>query len=84
MYEKQGLLLITPGIPATFIFIFAFAIRWWCRMQIANFRRASSDLVFRFCHGETGAVHAEGRQTVVFADKIGPPIRMPAACLLGK
>ena len=37
-------------------------------MQISNLRRASSDLVFRFHNGTTGVLHAQGRQTVAFAD----------------
>lgn len=73
----EGLLLITRRASCDFHLHFRLFDPVVCRMQIAHLRRASSDLVFRFCHGETGAVHAEGRQTVVFADKTGRPIRMP-------
>jgi len=48
-----------------------------CRMQIRNLRRASSDLVFRFVHGTTGRLHAEGMQRVAFCTPDGRPRRMP-------
>jgi acyl-CoA thioesterase FadM len=73
----EGLMLITRRASCDYHLHFRLFDPVVCRMQIANLRRASSDLVFRFCHGVTGAVHAEGRQTVVFADKSGRLIRMP-------
>jgi len=48
-----------------------------CRMQIRNLRQASADLVFRFHHGATGELHAEGLQRVAFADTDGRLRRMP-------
>lgn len=48
-----------------------------CRMHIRNLRLASSDLVFRFYHGTTGELHAEGWQRVAFARSDGRLCRMP-------
>ena len=73
----DGLMLITRSASCDYHLHFRLFDPVVCRMQIANLRRASSDLVFRFCHGVTGALHAEGRQTVVFADNTGRLIRMP-------
>lgn len=72
-----GLMLITRHASCDYHVHFRLFDPVVCRMQIANLRRASSDLVFRFHHGVTGALHAEGRQTVVFADKTGRLSRMP-------
>lgn len=48
-----------------------------CRMHIRNLRQASADLVFRFYHGATGELHAEGLQRVAFARPDGRFRRMP-------
>jgi acyl-CoA thioesterase FadM len=48
-----------------------------CRMQIRSLKAASAELVFRFHHGLTGELHAEGLQRVAFMDRSGRVRRMP-------
>jgi acyl-CoA thioesterase FadM len=74
---RDGLLLITRSATCNYHLHFRLFDPVVCRMQIRNVRNASSDLVFRFVHGTTGALHAEGSQTIAFADRSGRLCRIP-------
>ncbi len=74
---RDGLVLITRSASCDYhrnLHLFDPVV---CRMQIRNLKRASAELVFRFQHGLTGELHAEGRQRVAFMDRAGRVCRMP-------
>lgn len=74
---RDGLLLITRSANCEFHRRFRLFDAIVCRMQIRHLRKASAELVFRFHHGVTDELHAEGTQVVAFADTSGRLCRMP-------
>jgi acyl-CoA thioesterase FadM len=73
----EGLVLITKSASCEYFRNLHLFDRVVCKMQIRNLRQASSELVFRFYHGTTGELHAEGVQKVAFMDRDGRVRRMP-------
>lgn len=74
---RDGLLILTRHASCDYHRHFRLFDPIACRMQIRNLRPASAELVFRFHHGVTGALHAEGLQQVAFAEASGRICRMP-------
>jgi len=64
-----GLVLITHSVSCDFMKDFFVFDPIRCEMNVRNLKRASAELVFRFYHDHTGALHAEARHTIVFADR---------------
>ena len=74
---RDGLLLLTRSASCEYHRQLKLFDPVVCRMQIRKLRQASSDLVFRFHHGVTGELHAEGLQRVAFVGSAGRLRRMP-------
>lgn len=74
---QEGLVLVTRSASCEYHRKLKLFDPVVCRMQIRNLRQASSDLVFRFFHGVTGELHAEGVQRVAFCGADGRLRRMP-------
>lgn len=75
---RDGVVLVTRSASCDYHRNLHLFDRVLCRMQIRNLKQASADLVFRFQHAVTGALHAEGLQRIVFMDRSGRIRKMPA------
>lgn len=65
---SEGLLLITKDAATSFVKDYFLYDPILVQLQFVQLRSASTQLRFRYFHAQTQELHAEGTQTIVFAN----------------